>query len=229
VVDRRTTEGRSGTGHPDTPPESGAYDAISDLIRAGTFRSGQRLNAAEIAQRIGVSRTPVREALARLGAEGVVQLLPNRGARLADLDRADLLAILDIRALVEPQGARLAALHADENDLRTLAEILDRLESPVGDSESANLKLNSDFHAAIMDASKSSQWRAVFRHVAKEPLLQLHGQGKSLNRDRQSRQHREILAALNSGNPALAEVAMSLHMQSTRQSWLTFLDSGGRS
>src|SRR5215213_11194024 len=86
-----------------------AYLAIRDRIDDGRLARGSRLHQEDLAAELGVSRTPVREALRRLGAEGLVEMQTNRGARVADIDRGDMVAPTDARMVIGPGAARMAA------------------------------------------------------------------------------------------------------------------------
>src|SRR3954451_24190653 len=86
-----------------------AYERIRQLVLEGDVAPGARLAQVELAERLGISRTPVREALRRLSAEGLVEFSPNRGFRAADLGLDAVLRRLEVRLLLEPGIARLAA------------------------------------------------------------------------------------------------------------------------
>ena len=86
-----------------------AYAAIRERIVAGALPRGARVHQEDLAVELGVSRTPVREALRRLAAEGLVEMRTNRGARVADLDRSGMRAAYEARLVIEPGAARLAA------------------------------------------------------------------------------------------------------------------------
>src|SRR5918911_1073935 len=85
------------------------YMAIRERISDGTLPRGGRLHQEDLAAELGVSRTPVREALRRLGAEGLVEMQTNRGARVADIDRGDMVSPTEARLVLEPGAARMAA------------------------------------------------------------------------------------------------------------------------
>src|SRR5713226_2530768 len=92
-----------------------AYEAVRQMILSGEAEAGSRLGEAELAETLGLSRTPVREALQRLGADGLVDVLPHRGARVARWTRDDLAEIFELRSLLEPYAAaRAARLGRDE-------------------------------------------------------------------------------------------------------------------
>src|SRR3989440_4871075 len=85
------------------------YAAIRERISSGSLPRGGRVHQEDLAAELGVSRTPVREALRRLAAEGLVEMRTNRGARVADVDQGGMRGAYDARLVVEPGAARLAA------------------------------------------------------------------------------------------------------------------------
>src|SRR5215203_6092246 len=94
-----------------------AYGIIREGILSGELARGQRLREEELALRAGVSRTPVREALRRLDAEGLVDFTPNRGARVTAWSERELEDVYEARALLESYGARLAATRVTAEEL----------------------------------------------------------------------------------------------------------------
>src|SRR5918999_6411832 len=105
-----------------------AYERIRGLVLSGELAPGVRLGQVELAERFGISRTPVREALRRLAGEGLVEPLSNRGFRVADLGLDAVLRRLEVRTLLEPGIARLAAERRTEGDVRALEDCLSRQE-----------------------------------------------------------------------------------------------------
>src|SRR3954452_13325183 len=87
---------------------AGLLDGVRRLINEGDLAPGARVPERELCARFGVSRTPLRECLKVLAAEGLVELLPNRGARIATLDGADLVHLFEVMAALEAEGGRLA-------------------------------------------------------------------------------------------------------------------------
>jgi DNA-binding GntR family transcriptional regulator len=112
-----------------TPIESSsiaglAYEQIRALILSGEMAPGARLSQLELAERLAISRTPVREALRRLAGEGLVDALPQRGFRVADLGLDSVMRRLEVRQLLEPGIARVAAQHATPKDVAALREAI---------------------------------------------------------------------------------------------------------
>ena len=100
---------------------------VRELILRGDFPAGARLGEVELAERLGVSRTPVREALGRLAAEGLVEIVPTRGARVTSWTVAELEGVFDLRAALEPRLTALAVPRAGHADVAALGELAEAM------------------------------------------------------------------------------------------------------
>ncbi len=126
------------------------YDDLVVAIRQGQIPPGETLAADVIAQQRGCSRTPVREALRRLEMEGLVAMRPHQRAVVATLSETDLREIYEVRLLLEPQAARLAARNATENELREARALWQRMHAAAarGDAD-VTFDLNESFHEVL--------------------------------------------------------------------------------
>src|SRR3954454_19300768 len=106
--------------------------SLRELILDGDLRPGTRLGEVELADRLGVSRTPVREALSRLAAEGLVEVAPNRGARVATWTVAELEGVFDLRASLEPRLTGFAVARAAGDDVEELDALARRMHEVGG-------------------------------------------------------------------------------------------------
>jgi DNA-binding GntR family transcriptional regulator len=125
-------------------------DAIRTAILRGTFKPGEKLDQQQISGDLGVSRSPVREALRTLAAEGLVTIIPNRGAIVTERSIQELDELQFIRRMLEGAAARRAAPRMDDTRLESLATILE-VADKTSDLEEI-LALNNEFHAAIYSA-----------------------------------------------------------------------------
>ena len=125
---------------------------LLERIVAGELPPGSRLRQEALADELGVSRTPLREALARLVSEGLVEFVPNRGATVASRDFSDMEEAWRARLVIEPGAARLAAERGDPAAIERMGLSVVRQRS-VADDVTASFALNRDFHLALVAAS----------------------------------------------------------------------------
>lgn len=125
---------------------------LLERIVAGELPPGSRLRQEALADELGVSRTPLREALARLVSEGLVEFVPNRGATVASRDFSDMEEAWRARLVIEPGAARLAAERREPAAIESMGLSVVRQRS-VADDVTASFALNRDFHLALVAAS----------------------------------------------------------------------------
>lgn len=197
-----------------------AYEAIRARITGGEVEPGQWLRESTVADSLGLSRTPVREALRMLATEGVVELVPNRGARVVSWSASDIDEVYRLRALLEGHGAALAAGNAGSAqvaDIRRLAEAYEEAVAGARPGQDDTARCNNDFHAAIVVASGSPRLATLLDVISSAPMVT---QALSLysvdDRRRSVLQHRDIVTAIAHGDPALAESAMRSHILAAR-------------
>ena len=128
------------------------HGELLERIVAGELPPGARLRQEALAEELGVSRTPLREALARLVSEGLVEFVPNRGATVARRDFSDMEEAWRARLVIEPGAARMAAERRDPVALERMRETVSRQRS-VADDITASFALNRDFHLGLVAAS----------------------------------------------------------------------------
>lgn len=214
-------------GHPTerqrtVPLKDQAYETIKHHIITCRFAPGERLNEAQVAERLGLSRMPVHNALARLRLEGLVTIRPRKGIEVRPIDPEELLQIIDARIVNECRCAELAARQATEQELAAMADVLRRSEAALAHRDTeAMMLLDREFHDLIARTSRS----AVFLDI----LRNLHDRAVrfwfiSLNEaDHQVEvleEHEDIHRALASRDPAAAAQAMARHIDAFRRNVL---------
>ena len=198
-----------------------AYNAVRDGVIAGRFAPSRRITEQEVAEVAGVSRTPVREALRRLHAEGVVDFRPNQGAMVTAWSDDDLDEIFELRSMLESHAARRAAQRATTEQiaaLRALAE--QRTDSPAGPTN-RGLRLcdpNDEFHRALQAAAGSTRLTHALSAVLEAPLS-LKASDCITSEDvlRAQGHHLEIVRALEVRDGEWAASVMRSHIQSARR------------
>ena len=194
---------------------------VRELILAGDLAAGARLGEAELAERLGVSRTPVREALSRLAAEGLVEIVPNRGARVSSWSVAELEGVFDLRAALEPRLTALAvprAGAADVQALEALAGAMLRVGSPGPDQDlDALFPLNREFHGRLVALAEHPGMASALAGAVHAPIVlrNFHTYDDASLR-RSLAHHAEIVAAIRAGDPAWARAVMTAHIHNAR-------------
>jgi DNA-binding GntR family transcriptional regulator len=196
-------------------PETSAVrvrEQLQDAILEGVLKPGERLRAEALAQRYGTSRTPVREALLQLEAQGLVEVEPNRGAVVRAFDRADLLDLYEVRALLEPAAAARAARRIDADDIARLRANCDAAQR-AGDDADRQIALNEEFHRIIGDAAGSPRLAVAMRAVAGIPRSFRSVFWHSEEQRAESLLcHRRLVTAFRTRDAALAEAVMRMHI-----------------
>jgi DNA-binding GntR family transcriptional regulator len=199
-----------------------AYARIRADILAGRCGAGEHLKEEELAARVGVSRTSVRDALRRLTGEGLVHFAPNRGAFVARFSPQEVNEIFQLRAALEGYGAALATRRIEEATLARLETLADDMERATQRKRGPDLDrfagLNNEFHRLVLAASGSTRLAAIVGPLIEIPiiLLKQYNWHRRVDPVRSNRQHREIIAALRSRDPIWTRTAMHSHIISTR-------------
>lgn len=190
-------------------------DAIENDILIGQLRPGDRMpDEASLAERFGVSRTPVREALAQLDSSGLIELKPNRGAFVSEITPQKLIEMFEVMAELEGMAGRLAARRISAQDRDKLIAIQKdcRTAAEAGDCDAYYYE-NEKFHQAIYLAARNGflleQCLGVQRRLRPYRRLQL----RARNRVRSSMaEHDEVVAAIIAGQQERAEAALKSHV-----------------
>ncbi|GHH38737.1 GntR family transcriptional regulator [Lentzea cavernae] len=133
-----------------------AYDRVRELILSGDLEPGAVLNQALLAKQIGISTTPLREALRRLRQQGLVELDAHRDARVTSLNAEEARDLLEVRRSLDPMAAQLAAERRAKQDIAEMRASLEGLESLAGNATVAQLIAHRRFHTAIYRASHNT-------------------------------------------------------------------------
>ncbi|WP_342769675.1 GntR family transcriptional regulator [Pseudorhodoferax soli] len=192
-----------------------AYQHIRHAIRMGLQRPGARLVPEEIASALGMSRMPVREALNRLAAEGLIVMRPNRGAVVRDLTEKEVREVFEMRAVLEGLAAAMAARRVSADDIHDLEQILARMQRSAANT-SDWITVHRQFHerlCAVSDAPRLMHQISALHSVI-EPLMRIWMEARP-SVDYVQDVHREILAALKLGDAEGVEALVRAHILRT--------------
>jgi DNA-binding GntR family transcriptional regulator len=194
-----------------------AADIIRQAIVQGRLKPGQQLKAGEIAAELGISRTPVREALLVLHAEGLVAAPPNRTATVRTSNAKDIDDLYQLRAVLEGHAARLAAPRIQKQDVAALRESCERLtQLRSGEDVRELIQENATFHDAIVALADSDRLRAAIALVELPYLYRSYFWFSAEQKRISEHYHREITKALEIGDAERAEFLMKAHLLEAR-------------
>ena len=195
-----------------------ATEVIREAIIEGRLEPGRRLKEEELARELGISRTPVREALLMLQAEGLVVATPNRGATVRVHAAPDLEDLYELRALLEGYAARRAAERIAKRDLTLLRRSCDRFDRLDPDVDLRGVvRENLFFHNTILEVASSERLSELVRKVIEMPLVYNSYRWYSGDQMRISAHyHRQIVKALADGDADRAELIMKEHLFEAR-------------
>ncbi len=200
-------------------PQGDAYQMILQAIDSGVYRPGDRLVESELAERFGVSRTPIREALQRLETQSLLAR-DGRSLIVASLDHNDMAELYMVRAELEALAARLAARHATAEEVRVMRQMLEDDMARIGDP-AALARSNRQFHRQVHLASHNrflvQQLDLVYRSMAlmATTSLAIEGRGETALEE-----HQAIVDAIADRNEDLASEAFRAHISHAFESRL---------
>lgn len=201
------------------PVQADAYQLILEAIDTGIYRPGDRLVESELADRFGVSRTPIREALQRLETQSLLAR-DGRSLIVASLDHNEMAELYMVRAELEALAARLAARHATVEEVRVMRQMIEEDAARIGDP-AALARSNRQFHRQVHLASHNrflvQQLDLVFRSMAlmSTTSLAIEGRGETALDE-----HSRIVQAIGSGDGDAAAAAFRAHISNAFESRL---------
>lgn len=188
------------------------YRHLKDLLLSGRFAPGERLSEPLLAQELGVSRTPVREAFMRLAEEGLVELVPGKGARVRRFSPEEVEEVYGVRALLEGEAARLAALRATLWELGELEERLKAIDEAPREDYAEQMRRDLEFHRALVRLSGNRTLFRLYEDLLSSLAL-IRSALPTLSQEETTREeHRAILEALKARDPEGAKRAVEAHV-----------------
>ena len=202
------------------PLHETVVERLRDMIVEGELASGERLHDANLAKILQVSRTPIREATKLLATEGLVDLLPGRGARVSELSSEDILDLFETIAGIERHACELAAERMSERDLDKLQRAHKRMARHHAAGErQPYFKLNHEIHLAIVEASKNATLQAIHASLMSRARRARYAALASHARWMEAMgEHNQIMAALAARDSRRAGEIMRQHDLGTARS-----------
>ena len=202
-------------------------ETLRDAVRRGILQPGERLMEIQLAEDLGVSRTPVREAIRKLEMEGYVIMMPRRGTYVADLSIRDINEVFEIRTSLESLASGLAAERINEEELEKLQRLLVEIGAYIksGDMESI-VRTDTEFHDLLYQASRNTRLVGIISNL-REQLTRFRTTSMSFPGRHKAtlEEHRKIVEAIAQGDEKAARKAAEHHMEKSEQTLLASMKS----
>lgn len=195
---------------------------IKDQILTGHLNPGDRIVESRLAKELGISQTPVREALRHLQGEGLTTIIPNKGTIVSPLDSKAVYEIYSVRALFEGLAIRTVTKQATAAEIAELDELYDSMKRKLHDESVAFLLKDSFYiHEKIVKLSKHAKIIAMYRSISFQIALLNRMLGTTSSKQKEVDTHLELIEAVKQGNPDAAEQTMRAHIY---RSYLEFVE-----
>jgi DNA-binding GntR family transcriptional regulator len=201
----------------------GRYELKTEIIK-GSLKPGTKLSEGKIAEQMGVSRTPVREAIRELAAEGFVKISPNQGVVISNISIEDIQEVLQIRSVLEGLAARLAATKITREKIKELESFNKNMEKFISKDDILNfIKESEKFHVLILDICGNNRLVQIRKNLDD----QIHRyRSISLNVPRRPKyaleEHKKITEALKQGDLTKADELSKMHIENVLKNILAY-------
>ena len=195
------------------------YEELREMILTGNIKPGTRLMEVEMAEEMGVSRTPIREAIRKLEKEGLVIIEPRRGAYVSEMSVKDMIDILEVRSNLEGLAACLAAERITKKELEELSSVADDFAASVEkDDMSGMIKSDINFHRIIVEASRNKPLIDMVEELQELVLRFRYIYYQDFRRAKEMLpEHKGILAAIKEGQPESAKEGAFSHIDRLKE------------
>lgn len=202
-----------------------AYKKLKEMIISGQLKPGERLNQVKLAEQLGISRTPLLQAMNRLTSEQLTETIPRRGTRVRKFSNDDLLSIFEIRGRLEPYTCELAAKAITDEKIELLKENIEKMEESINNEDESLFKtLDNEFHNIIINSTNSTFISEILEKYV--PLMHAVNLLKPMEKSIQD--HKNIIEALIEGDTLSASQLMHYHIYgSTKNKLLQILEERG--
>jgi len=203
------------------------FNSIRGAIISGVLKPGERLMEVQLAEKMGVSRTPIREAIRKLELEGLVVMIARKGAYVADLSIKNITDVLEVRAVLEGLASGLAALRMTEEEIKDLELTARHFEQAMNSNDVEGvIQTDIEFHEKIFKATRSEKLlqltNSLMEQVQRFRVMYLNKAIKSTNL---IKEHYKIVEAISRRNREMAENIAKIHIQNAEKDMMRLLGS----
>lgn len=203
------------------------FNSIRGAIISGVLKPGERLMEVQLAEKMGVSRTPIREAIRKLELEGLVVMIARKGAYVADLSIKNITDVLEVRAALEGLASGLAALRMTEEEIKDLELTARHFEQAMNSNDVEGIiQTDIEFHEKIFKATRNEKLlqltNSLMEQVQRFRVMYLNKAIKSTNL---IKEHYKIAEAISKRNREMAENISKIHIQNAEKDMMRLLGS----
>jgi len=203
------------------------FNSIRGAIISGVLKPGERLMEVQLAEKMGVSRTPIREAIRKLELEGLVVMIARKGAYVADLSIKNITDVLEVRAVLEGLASGLAALRMTEEEIKDLELTARHFEQAMNSNDVEGvIQTDIEFHEKIFKATRNEKLlqltNSLMEQVQRFRVMYLNKAIKSTNL---IKEHYKIVEAISRRNREMAENISKIHIQNAEKDMMRLLGS----
>ena len=202
-------------------------ETLREAIRGGVLKPGERLMEIQLAEELGVSRTPVREAIRKLELEGYVIMMPRRGTYVANLSIRDVNEVFEIRTTLDSLASGLAAERITDEELERLERLLVLIGEYIEQNDMEKIvETDMEFHDILYQASRNARLVGIIYNL-REQLTRFRSTSMSYpGRLKETlEEHIRIVEAIAQGNVELAQKAAEEHMEKSEQTLLISMEN----
>lgn len=204
-------------------------EAIREAIKSGVLKPRERLMEIQLAEELGVSRTPIREALRKLELEGFIVMVPRKGAYVADISFKDIADVFEIRTALEGLAAGLAAERITDEELEDMERhLVEKADAIARQDMDRLIEVDTNFHEAIYKASRNQRLWVIINNLREQiqrfrttSLAYPGRMQQSLN------EHRHLVEAIQARDPQLARQLAQEHIENAEQSMIESIKKDG--
>lgn len=200
------------------------FKNLRTAILRGDFQPGERLMENQLADRMGVSRTPIREAIRKLELEGLVVMVPRKGAEVANITEKEIRDVLEVRATLEGLAIKLACNNMEKSDIEHLTEVNNQfIKAVVAKNTDDVLKNDIAFHDIIFEASGNERLIQILNNLREQIYrYRMEYIYKIADHGQLVKEHLQIVDALKNKNPELATELAIAHVQAQQKSVIEY-------
>ena len=198
------------------------FKTLRQAILKGELEPGERLMEIQLAERLGVSRTPIREAIRKLELEGLVLMIPRKGAEVAKISESNLRDVLEVRRSLEELAIDLACQRITAEELESLNKAEVDFKAAIGNGDAMQIaQTDEQFHEIIYNSTKNQKLVQILNNLREQMYRYRFEYIKDANmREDLRREHREITDAIIKGECERAKTAISLHIDNQEENIL---------